>query len=126
MAIDVDMNASRMTGSLVGGQCRAARASPGRCGEYTSRRRPAQPNCARPRARRGGLPCRGRGYPGRRPPGAAGRQTGPVTVNAAMVDAASARLAGVVSTTPLERNSRLSEALGARVWLEREDLQTVR
>jgi threonine dehydratase len=43
-----------------------------------------------------------------------------------MVDAASRRLAGVVSTTPLERNARLSEALGAQVWLKREDLQTVR
>jgi threonine dehydratase len=43
-----------------------------------------------------------------------------------MVDAASRRLAGVVSTTPLERNPRLSEALGAQVWLKREDLQTVR
>jgi threonine dehydratase len=43
-----------------------------------------------------------------------------------MVDAASRRLAGVVSTTPLERNTRLSEALGAQVWLKREDLQTVR
>jgi threonine dehydratase len=57
---------------------------------------------------------------------AAGRQTGRVTVDAAMVDAASRRLAGVVSTTPLERNPRLSEALGAQVWLKREDLQTVR
>ena len=57
---------------------------------------------------------------------AAGRETGPVTVDAAMVDAASRRLAGVVSTTPLERNTRLSEALGAQVWLKREDLQTVR
>nr|MDQ2874748.1 pyridoxal-phosphate dependent enzyme [Actinomycetota bacterium] len=43
-----------------------------------------------------------------------------------MVDAASRRLAGVVSTTPLERNTRLSEALGAQVWLKREDLQAVR
>ncbi|HEY2284244.1 MAG TPA: threonine ammonia-lyase IlvA [Streptosporangiaceae bacterium] len=49
-----------------------------------------------------------------------------MTVDAAMVDAASRRLAGVVSTTPLERNPRLSEALGAQVWLKREDLQTVR
>jgi threonine dehydratase len=57
---------------------------------------------------------------------AGGRQTGQVTVDAAMVDAASRRLAGVVSTTPLERNPRLSEALGAQVWLKREDLQTVR
>jgi threonine dehydratase len=56
----------------------------------------------------------------------AGRQTALVTVDADMVEAAAARLAGVVSTTPLERNVRLSEALGAQVWLKREDLQTVR
>jgi threonine dehydratase len=43
-----------------------------------------------------------------------------------MVDAAAWRLAGVVVATPLERNTRLSEALGAQVWLKREDLQTVR
>jgi threonine dehydratase len=43
-----------------------------------------------------------------------------------MVDAAAGRLAGVVATTPLERNTRLSEPLGAQVWLKREDLQTVR
>ncbi len=54
------------------------------------------------------------------------RQTGPVTVNAALVDSAAERLAGVVATTPLERNGRLSAVLGCDVWLKREDLQTVR
>jgi len=53
-----------------------------------------------------------------------------VTVDAALdaslVDAAAERLAGVVATTPLEPNARLSELLGAQVWLKREDLQTVR
>ncbi len=53
-------------------------------------------------------------------------QTEPVTVNAALVDAAAERLAGVVATTPLERNGRLSALLGCEVWLKREDLQTVR
>jgi threonine dehydratase len=50
----------------------------------------------------------------------------PPMVNASMVDAAAGRLAGVVATTPLERNSRLSEPLGAQVWLKREDMQAVR
>jgi len=55
------------------------------------------------------------------------RQTVPVTtVNAARVEAAAERLAGVVATTPLERNGRLSALLGCDVWLKREDLQTVR
>ena len=54
------------------------------------------------------------------------RQTEPVTVNAALVEAAAERLAGVVATTPLERNGRLSALLGCEVWLKREDLQTVR
>ena len=53
-------------------------------------------------------------------------QTKPVTVNAALVEAAAERLAGVVATTPLERNGRLSALLGCEVWLKREDLQTVR
>jgi threonine dehydratase len=53
-------------------------------------------------------------------------QTEPVTVNAALVEAAAERLAGVVATTPLERNGRLSALLGCEVWLKREDLQTVR
>jgi threonine dehydratase len=47
-------------------------------------------------------------------------------VNAALVEAAAERLAGVVATTPLERNGRLSALLGCDVWLKREDLQTVR
>ena len=42
------------------------------------------------------------------------------------VDAAAERLAGVVSTTPVERSVRLSERTGAHVWLKREDLQVVR
>jgi threonine dehydratase len=54
------------------------------------------------------------------------RQTARVTVDAAMVDAASARLAEVVANTPIERNARLSEQLCADVWLKREDLQPVR
>jgi threonine dehydratase len=49
-----------------------------------------------------------------------------MTVDATMVEAAGDRLAGVVATTPLERNARLSELHGGQVWLKREDLQTVR
>jgi threonine dehydratase len=49
-----------------------------------------------------------------------------MTVDAAMVETASGRLAGVVATTPLELNPRLSELHGSQVWLKREDLQTVR
>ncbi len=45
---------------------------------------------------------------------------------AQMVDAAAARLVGVASLTPLQRNPRLSEATRANVWLKREDLQPVR
>ncbi|MDO5286350.1 MAG: pyridoxal-phosphate dependent enzyme, partial [Actinomycetia bacterium] len=45
---------------------------------------------------------------------------------AADVDAAAARLAGIVSHTPLQLNVRLSAAVGAEVWLKREDLQPVR
>src|ERR1700709_993451 len=47
-------------------------------------------------------------------------------VNAAMVDAAAARLGDVGATTPLEHNARLSQLSGAQVWLKREDLQPVR
>ena len=47
-------------------------------------------------------------------------------MNAALVEAAAERLAGVVATTPLERNGRLSALLDCEVWLKREDLQTVR
>ena len=42
------------------------------------------------------------------------------------IDEATSRLAGVVSTTPLEHNARLSQLINAEVWLKREDLQTVR
>ncbi len=47
-------------------------------------------------------------------------------MNAALVESAAERLAGVVATTPLERNGRLSALLSCDVWLKREDLQTVR
>ncbi len=49
-----------------------------------------------------------------------------MSVDAALVETAAERLAGVVATTPLEPNARLSELLGAQVWLKREDLQAVR
>jgi len=42
------------------------------------------------------------------------------------VRAAAERLRDVVPRTPLERNERLSELVGADVWLKREDLQPVR
>jgi len=45
---------------------------------------------------------------------------------AADVDAASARLEGIVHRTPLQLNVRLSAVTGAEVWLKREDLQPVR
>jgi threonine dehydratase len=48
------------------------------------------------------------------------------TVNAADVDQAAERLAGVVTQTALERSLRLSELTGAEVYLKREDLQVVR
>lgn len=48
------------------------------------------------------------------------------TVSIEHVRAAAARLAGVATTTPLERNARLSDLTGAEVWLKREDLQPVR
>ena len=47
-------------------------------------------------------------------------------VTAEDVLAAADRLRDVVVRTPLERNDRLSELLGAEVWLKREDLQPVR
>jgi threonine dehydratase len=47
-------------------------------------------------------------------------------VDAAAVDAAAQRLAGVVPTTPLQRSERLSDRVRGDVWLKREDLQTVR
>jgi threonine dehydratase len=49
-----------------------------------------------------------------------------LSVTAADVDAAAARLAGVLPITPLERNARLSARVGGEVWLKREDLQPVR
>jgi threonine dehydratase len=48
------------------------------------------------------------------------------TVSARTVEEAAKRLAGVVTRTPLEPNERLSARVDARVWLKREDLQTVR
>jgi threonine dehydratase len=51
--------------------------------------------------------------------------SGPAGV-ADLVEEAAARLAGVVTRTPLERNERLSAAVGAEVWCKREDLQPVR
>ncbi|MEA2932240.1 MAG: threonine dehydratase, partial [Actinomycetota bacterium] len=42
------------------------------------------------------------------------------------VEAADVRLDSVVRRTPLERNERLGERIGAEVWLKREDLQVVR
>lgn len=42
------------------------------------------------------------------------------------VDAAAARLDGVIRQTPLQRCDRLSAEFGAEVWLKREDLQPVR
>jgi len=50
----------------------------------------------------------------------------PELVVAAAIEEAATRLAGVVTTTPLERSTRLSELTGAEVWLKREDLQPVR
>ncbi|GAA3964142.1 threonine ammonia-lyase IlvA [Gordonia caeni] len=44
----------------------------------------------------------------------------------ASIDAAAQRLDGVVARSPLEPCPRLSEATGARVYLKREDQQTVR
>jgi len=47
-------------------------------------------------------------------------------VSAEDVRAAAVRIRDVVLRTPLERNDRLSELVGADVWLKREDLQPVR
>ena len=47
-------------------------------------------------------------------------------VDAAMVDEAAERLAGVVAPSPVQFNQRLSDRTGAQVWLKREDLQRVR
>ena len=42
------------------------------------------------------------------------------------VEAARARLAGVLPVSPVEANARLADRTGAQVWLKREDLQPVR
>ena len=47
-------------------------------------------------------------------------------LTAADIDAAAARLAGVVEPTPLQLSERLSAVTGATVYLKREDLQSVR
>jgi len=54
------------------------------------------------------------------------RTSGEVTVTAADIDAAAARLTGVVAPSPLQLCKRLSERYGAEVYLKREDLQEVR
>lgn len=48
------------------------------------------------------------------------------SVSAADIDAAAARISGVIAATPLEHCARLSESTGANVYLKREDLQLVR
>lgn len=48
------------------------------------------------------------------------------TVSADDVRAAAERVRSVAVRTPLEHNDRLSELVGAEVWLKREDLQPVR
>lgn len=52
--------------------------------------------------------------------------TVPPLVGGPEVADAARRLAGVIPTTPLERNERLSRRTGAEVHLKREDLQAVR
>ncbi|HYY00367.1 MAG TPA: threonine ammonia-lyase IlvA [Mycobacterium sp.] len=52
--------------------------------------------------------------------------TGNRPLSAADVDGAAARIAGVVTPTPLQLSDRLSATTGANVYLKREDLQTVR
>ena len=47
-------------------------------------------------------------------------------VSAADIDAAAQRISDVVARTPLQFSERLSEAVGAMVYLKREDLQVVR
>jgi threonine dehydratase len=49
-----------------------------------------------------------------------------LAVTAADIDAAAERLEGVVGRSPLQLCKRLSEELGAEVYLKREDLQEVR
>ena len=50
----------------------------------------------------------------------------PAGLNRQTIDAAAIRLDGVIDRTPLEPCPRLSEQTGARIFLKREDLQTVR
>ena len=52
------------------------------------------------------------------------RVSSPLT--AADIDEAARRISGVVSPSPLQYSDRLSATTGARVYLKREDLQTVR
>jgi threonine dehydratase len=47
-------------------------------------------------------------------------------VSAADIDAAAQRISDVVTRTPLQFSERLSEVVGANVYLKREDLQAVR
>ena len=47
-------------------------------------------------------------------------------LSAADIDGAVQRISGLVTRSPLQLSERLSEATGARVFLKREDLQTVR
>lgn len=53
-----------------------------------------------------------------------GPEVSPLT--AADIDEAAARIAGVVTLSPLQFSDRLSHATGAQVYLKREDLQAVR
>lgn len=55
-----------------------------------------------------------------------GGAVGGTGLSAADVRAAAVRVRDVVDITPLQRNTRLSRATGASVYLKREDLQTVR
>ncbi|NED69097.1 threonine dehydratase, partial [Streptomyces sp. SID10244] len=52
-------------------------------------------------------------------------QHGP-TLTADAITASVARIAEAVARTPLEESPRISADAGARVFLKREDLQTVR
>ncbi|MFK5645996.1 threonine ammonia-lyase IlvA [Ornithinimicrobium sp. LYQ121] len=54
------------------------------------------------------------------------RSTAEDLPTAADVDAAAERLRGRVARTPLTHSARLSEVVGAQVWLKREDQQPVR
>jgi threonine dehydratase len=54
------------------------------------------------------------------------RTSGAPSLSAAEIDTAAARIAGVVSPTPLQHSERLSQITGAQVYLKREDLQVVR